>query len=253
MAPATMMKRTIPVVSGTFEVVRGDDGLLHGTLDVDTAIGHMQVLVDIGKPPASADQAGRTDGFNIDWGSVDYTAHALNYVLQDAASSGVTYVGADSACGGGAQVCGEKQKAARRVLRAALGSEPDRAYLRDLTMQAETGAVAPGRSLEQVQKEAEAHARVYEALKNQTPWITKELARAKAAIESGSLAHWKEHVGRRLEDRFGGAEKVKERFDHFIVAGAPMNLGQYRRCTGCTCTDPFGSCVCGACGVAGGG
>jgi hypothetical protein len=114
-------------------------------------------------------------------------------------------------------------------------------------------------SPDQVQQTGSVVTRALSVIEDALPWLTQNLTRLYEQLRSGRLQEAAHEMTRKFraayaevdaqaQDDVGGETSPRE---HYTVGGAPINVGKYRSCVGCTCGDPCGAggCACGcACG-----
>lgn len=262
----------IALSKGKFKVERRQ-GHDEGHLTVGTPIGQIRAIILLspslaGQP--SAYDTGRTAA-PIDIAPFDFAASAVNWVMQDAVSSGVSYMGNVAANESSAV-----HAAIHVIFKAALGDVECRQMMEDLaalsraptniafnqiqgsilarcgSCQNPMGSMTP----DQIAKLAATYHRAYTLVESALPWLTENMNRLLAQLAAGHIDAAKADVAKRFVHGYGAAMNTEKKTDaesspveHYTTGGAPINIGKYRACVGCKCDDPCkNGCSCGSCG-----
>ena len=257
----------ITLASGSFVVQSDEDEGTFGILSLATPMGPIRTRCDL--PDAGvAFETGRALT-ELEIAPYDFAAAAINDVMQDALSAGDRYT----------QTIGrfespEVHEAFNVILRAALHDDSCRQYMTDLVnlsrartneefnfLQAQIRAVPGGLGArlaamtpEQVQAEAAQYRHAYERVQDALPWLTEGLRTILGQLQQGKFAEARGTMLRRYKDQYvDGSVAVQNEvgraspIEHYTVGGAPINIGKYRECVGCTCPDPCADGSCESC------
>jgi len=203
-------------------------------------------------------------------GDYEFAAMAMNDLMQDALASGRQYIETV-----GRFESQDTQAAFYVIMKAALGDEECRQFLTDLvqlahmvpneafaTFQQQLAGIKcdamskqlAGMTPDQVQKLDATYRRAYGLVQDALPWLTEGLRKLFGDLREGRFAEARESMMRRYREKYaetslqtqnevGRADPV----EHYTVGGAPINVGKYRDCVGCTCSDPCADGSCASC------
>ena len=254
---------SLPSGDGEFVVHAGEDEGTYGLFIKATAIGPIAArceLPDVGM----LFETGRALT-ELEIAPYDFAAAAINDVLQDAVGAADRYT----------QTIGrfespETHEAFRVIMRSALHDGESRQYLTDLVnlsrahtneefnyVQSQLGAASErlgSLTPDQVQALAGHYRRAYKLVQDALPWLQDGMRTLLGQLQQGDFAQARAAMRRRFKDRYvddtvavqnevGRASPV----EHYTVGGAPINVGKYRACVGCTCPDPCADGSCESC------
>jgi hypothetical protein len=259
----------VPLASGSGSfVVRSseEDGTI-GVLAMATTLGPICVRCEL--PDAPRGYAAGRALTELEIAPYDFAAAAINDVLQDAVGAAARYT----------QTIGrfespDTHAAFHVIMRAALHDESCRQYMTDLVnlSRAHTNeefnfiqshlSQAPGSlsaalatmTPDQVQALAARYRRAYDLIQDALPWLTEGLRTLLGQLQQGEFVQARETMIRRYKDRYvDQSARVQDEvgrdspIEHYTVGGAPINVGKYRECVGCTCADPCADGSCESC------
>ena len=257
----------IALTSGKFSVHSGEDEGTFGVLCLSTMMGPLQMRCDL-PDAAVAYETGRALT-ELEIAPYDFAAAAINDVMQDALSAGDSYT----------QTIGrfespETHEAFHVIMRAALHDDSCRQYMTDLVslsrahtneefnflraqihaMPGGMGARLAAMTPDQVQQAAEEYLHAYDLVQDALPWLTEGLRAILGQLQQGRFAEAKATMLRRYKDKYvDGSASLQDEVgraspvEHYSVGGAPINVGKYRECVGCTCADPCADGECEPC------
>src|SRR5271166_189664 len=198
-----------------------------------------------------------------------FSAAAINDVLQDAVGAAERYTRTI-----GRFEAPETHEAFHVIMRAALQDEGCRQFMTDLvnlsrahtnqefnfvrsriecapgSMGARLAAMTP----EQVQELAAQFRHAYDLVQDALPWLSDGLRTLLGQLQRGQYAQARGSMQRRFKDKYVSEAPSQAAEDvgaspvaKYTVGGAPINVGKYRACTGCTCADPCADGSCESC------
>jgi len=108
---------------------------------------------------------------------------------------------------------------------------------------------------QQVQQVADHFRRAYDLVQDALPWLSDGLRTLLGQLQRGEITS--SRTPRRFRDRYvdgpaathgtGGTASATTPVENYTTGGAPINVGKYRACVGCTCTDPCADGSCESC------
>jgi hypothetical protein len=251
--------------AGRFVVHQKQDGQTVGILSTSTPFGPLHSQCDL--PDVDADTGRALTELEI--APFDFAAASINDVLQDAVGAAGRY----------AQTIGrfespDTHEAFHVIMKAALEDMNCRRFLSDMvhlsrartneefnaiqsqiqgapeTLSASLATMTP----EQVQALSAHYRRAYGLIQDALPWLSQPLRELVGQLREGRFGQARESMLRRYKtkyvDRSPNVQNEVGRADpveHYTAGGAPINVGKYRECTGCTCPDPCADGNCESC------
>lgn len=263
--PQVLAKVTL--ASGNFVVQSGEDDGTFGILALTTSMGPMHVRCDL-PDTGSLYETGRSLT-ELEIAPYDFAAAAVNDLLQDAVSAGERYTR-----NVGRFESPETHEAFHVIMRAALHDDACRQYMVDLVnlsrvhtneefnyiqgqIHAAPGALGERLAMmtpEQVQAQAAIFRHAYDLIQDALPWLTDGLRTLLGQLGQGEFDAARRTMLSRYKNKYiEGSPTVQTEVgrvspvEHYTVGGAPINVGKYRECVGCTCADPCADGSCESC------
>ena len=168
----------------------------------------------------------------------------------------------------------ETHEAFHVIMRAALHDDACRQYMVDLVnlsrvhtneefnyiqgqIHAAPGALGERLAMmtpEQVQAQAAIFRHAYDLIQDALPWLTDGLRTLLGQLGQGEFDAARRTMLSRYKNKYiEGSPTVQTEVgrvspvEHYTVGGAPINVGKYRECVGCTCADPCADGSCESC------
>lgn len=258
----------IPLHKGKFEVYQ-DGARTVGYLTLGTSIGLVRTQCEMSQP-LHMDETGNTQT-ELEIPAFSFAAAALNDVLQDAISSGVQYAATI-----GRFESSDTHAAFHTIFKSALGDLDSRQYMADLVAlynapsniaftniqqdifarmaQASSSERLASMTPEQVQKLGADYYRAYQMVKEALPWLTERMDTLLGRLKDGRIEEAREHLAREMASQYAETSASAQEevgrdnpVERYTVGGAPINVGKYRACVGCTCEDPCADGSCEGC------